>query len=106
MLEAFFEGMNLAIKYDNAQVCMLAFTSLMDDFYFMNINHTTALNQEERFMNVTGVVANNYAETFYQCFVFSTQIQEEAVNRFATFVDGNDVFTSFLFNLLSNSIVI
>lgn len=65
MVSAFFEGMTWNSKYENSETCLTSFSLLMDDFYFMNINHTEALTQEERFFNVTGVIANNYAETFY-----------------------------------------
>ncbi len=106
LLEAFFEGMNWPTKYENSENCRLSFSALLDDFFFMAKNRTAATDQEERFFNVTGVFANNFAETFYQCFVLLQQIQQQAVTQENSFLDTNDKYTSFLFNLLSQSIVI
>lgn len=106
MLEAFFDGMNWPARYQNAENCRVAYSFLMDDFHYMYNNHTTAVNNEERFFNVTGVVANNFAETFYQCFILLQQIQEGFIDQEATFIDTDDKYTSFLFNLLAQSIVI
>jgi hypothetical protein len=106
LVKGFFDGAQMPSKYDNADSCRIAFSAMMDDFYFMNINHTTSLNWEERFFNVTGVLSLNYAETMYQCFVMLQQIQEVAVVQQESFVDQNDFVTSFLFNLLAQSIVV
>jgi len=106
MVDGFWDGMNWATKYDNAETCRLSLAALMDDFHFMYKNHTTTIGMEERFFNVTNVVSNNYAETFYQCFVLMQQIHQQAVANDAKFVDANDKFTSFLFNLLAKSIVV
>jgi hypothetical protein len=42
MLEAFWEGMGWPTLYDNADTCREGVSDLFDDFYRLNVNHTTS----------------------------------------------------------------
>lgn len=56
--------------------------------------------------NVTNIISNSYALTMYECYNMERQIQEGFVVQEEGFVDDNDKYTSFLFNLLAESIQI
>ena len=106
MADAFFIGMGWPGLYKNADGCKDAVSDLLDDFFFLRKNHTGALTQIERVFNVTAMVSNSYRNTMYECFNLHQQIQESFVVQTDSFVDDNDLYTSFLFNLLAESIQI
>lgn len=54
--------------------------------------------------NVTNIVANSMANTLYNCYLFSDSIQTVTNRRLSQFKGFDDVYTSFLFNLLSQSL--
>lgn len=110
MVKAWFNGMGWPGKYANSEVCRESFSKLLDDFHYMYKNHTAASytweDHEGRFFNITQVVSGNYADTFYYCFTFISEQHEYAVQQYASFVDDDDIYISFLFNMLGESIMI
>ena len=54
--------------------------------------------------NITNIVSGSYAQTMYECYNLERQIQSGFVVQEESFVDDNDKYTSFLFNLLAESI--
>lgn len=42
MLKGFFEGMQFSKHHNDAENCLSKISALLDDFYFLNKNHTTA----------------------------------------------------------------
>jgi len=62
-------------KYPNAETCRLVFSEFLDQFHYMYNNHTqVGLGMSQRAFNITGVISNNFAQTFYYCFLFEQQI--------------------------------
>jgi ABC-type uncharacterized transport system YnjBCD permease subunit len=53
---------------------------------------------------VSQIVSTEFANSFYNCYLFSNSVQKVATTRLATFADFPDFYTSFLFNLLSQSL--
>ena len=51
-------------------------------------------------------MSTSYKDTMYHCFLFMKQVQSKAVIDNNKFIDDEDRFTSFLFNLLGNSLSI
>ena len=42
MLKGFFEGMQFSKHHNDAENCLSKVSALLDDFYFLNKNHTSA----------------------------------------------------------------
>jgi hypothetical protein len=52
------------------------------------------------------VISTEIADTYYYCYLFSASVEKVVNSRLDTFVDFSDLYTSFLFNMLSNSLQI
>jgi hypothetical protein len=52
------------------------------------------------------VVSTEFANSFYNCYLFTNSIDNIVTTRLTTFADFTDFYTSFLFNLLSQSLSI
>ena len=52
------------------------------------------------------VISTEIADTYYYCYLFSASVESVVNKRLDTFVDFSDLYTSFLFNMLSNSLQI
>jgi hypothetical protein len=52
------------------------------------------------------VFATEFADSYYNCYLFSASVEKVVTTRLNTFSDFADLYTSFLFNLLSNSLQI
>lgn len=50
------------------------------------------------------VMSTEFANSFYNCYLFASSVESVASARFAKFSDFTDLYTSFLFNLLSQSL--
>jgi hypothetical protein len=52
------------------------------------------------------VFSTEFANAYYNCYLFSASVEKVVTTRLNTFSDFADLYTSFLFNLLSNSLSI
>jgi hypothetical protein len=52
------------------------------------------------------VISTEVANTYYYCYLFGASVESVVNKRLDTFVDFSDLYTSFLFNMLSNSLQI
>jgi hypothetical protein len=50
---------------------------------------------------VSQVMSTEFANSFYNCYLFASSVESVAAARIAKFSDFTDLYTSFLFNLLS-----
>jgi hypothetical protein len=89
---------------DHADGCREAINDFFDDFYRLKVNVTSADSQMDMIFNVSAIVSSSYALTIYECYNLERQIQEGFVIQEEGFIDDNDKYTSFLFNLLAESI--
>lgn len=101
-------GAKLSTYYDYSDQCIASFTGFASDFFYYYQNKTgkgiPALGPapwEYQMFNITGVIANNFADSLYYCYLFENAVEVYTLQRWSTFVDINDFYTSFLFNLLS-----
>jgi len=60
----------------------------------------------EQAFNVTGIIGKNFANTILNCYLFTSSVVTYTNQRISRFVDFEDVYTSFLFNLLAQSLTI
>jgi hypothetical protein len=92
--------------YENGDGCRLAIGEFFDDFHKLKLNVTSTEYQMDIIFNVTAIISGSYAKTIYECYNMERQIQAGFVIQEESFVDENDKYTSFLFNLLAESIAI
>ncbi len=52
------------------------------------------------------VFSTEFSNSYYNCYLFSDSVKKVVTTRLNTFSDIADLYTSFLFNLLSNSLQI
>jgi len=101
--------MNATVRYTFEPACQVAFTSLMDKFYEMEVNRTAnpATDGDDPYegqlMFITKIISNEYRQTVLNCFSMSLQIFTKADNDWAAFPNDEELFISFLFNLLEHS---
>jgi hypothetical protein len=54
--------------------------------------------------NITGIIANNFANSILNCYKFKISVESYTQTRWAAFSDFEDMYISFLFNLLAQSL--
>lgn len=52
------------------------------------------------------VMSTEFANSFYNCYLFASSVEKVSTARIAKFSDFTDLYTSFLFNLLAQSLSI
>ncbi len=50
------------------------------------------------------VISTEFADSFYNCYLFDQSVKKMSKARIKSFADFADLYTSFLFNLLSQSL--
>jgi hypothetical protein len=56
--------------------------------------------------NISNIVSKNFASAILNCYLMTSSAYSSAQTRLSQFADFSDVYTSFLFNLLSQSLKI
>ena len=87
--------------YENGDTCRIAIGEFFDDFHKLKNNVTASEENMDIIFNVTGIISGSYAKTLYECYNLEEQIQSGFVIQEESFIDENDKYTSFLFNLLA-----
>jgi hypothetical protein len=105
IVEALWGGLQWESRYKEfAEDCRIAAGELLDDFYYLKVNATSTELKTDVVFNTTAILSGSYAKTMYTCYNLERDIQAEFKLNDLTFIDDNDKYTSFLFNLLANSI--
>jgi hypothetical protein len=73
-------------------------------FLFYTNKTTNSATLYEQAFFVGGVISNEFGPYIYNCYIFWADVKDYIKTRKETFVDFSDVYTSFLFNLLSESL--
>jgi hypothetical protein len=108
-LTAFQSGLKLSSFYDYSSQCISGFQAMMDSIYFLQKNITSVKsdllnNWNSVLFNVSNIVAGPMATTVYQCYLFLDDVEDFTKTRWSGFSVFTDMYTSFLFNLLSQSL--
>lgn len=106
-LRAFQSGLKLSSYFDFSTDCVSSMQALLDDiFYFhQNITNPTVTKNGIAF-NITNFLGKNFADSLYKCYLFQTSVNTFLKARFARFLNFEDVFFSFTFNMLAQSLSI
>jgi len=102
-LNAFWTGYNMQ-SYNYATTCKDNFNGFMNVFHEWKL---TAVRQKtytelwNLFFNTAGTDAN---ETWYNCYLFYDDIYVNYETKWENFNDFGDIYLSFIFNMLQNSL--
>lgn len=82
-------------------------TSLwLNDIHYYYVNTTETDSKNMHAYNISNIVGKNFATSFLNCYLFYDGFTNWWQNRLSSFVDFTDVYTSWMFNLLANSLKI
>ena len=54
--------------------------------------------------NFSEIIGGNFADSILNCYLFEVSVKEVITFRLSSFVDNTDIVTSFLFNMLAQSV--
>lgn len=104
-LNAFFTGYNM-YSYNQADTCEEYFGEFLNAFHQMNLNVTRLRNYTDPYNLAFEVAGNEFNEAWFNCYRFYVDFRTDYKERFAEFNDFGDLYLSFIFNMLSNSLTI
>lgn len=90
--------------YAFAEECQESGTDLMDQLYEFNLNMTRKKTSVDPYYLITHTIGEEANDSWFYCYQFGDDIRDVYVTKAETFVDFGDVYLSFIFNLLSNSL--
>lgn len=82
----------------------------MDSLYFFNVNYTAASNLgfysnwNSVLFNTSNIIGGPLQYSMLNCYLFILDFEDYTLTRYNQFKDFTDLYTSFLFNLLSQSL--
>ena len=101
--EAFYEGYNMQ-DYAFAEECQEAGTLFMDQLYEFNLNMTRRKSTIDPYYLIVHIIGNEMNDSWFYCYQWGNDVYEVYQTKADNFVDFGDVYLSFIFNLLSNSL--
>jgi hypothetical protein len=101
--------LKLSSYYQYSSQCISSVTATLNDIYGLNVNLTAdaklsggiASNWYLAAFNVTALIGTDANGAMYNCYLFMESVINVVSAKYASFVDTTDIYTSFLFNLLS-----
>jgi hypothetical protein len=116
-MKAVENGGKLSSFYDYSSTCIDNVVVALSDIYYYQsgkVNNETLLaatksEQDRIFLNIVNastIAAEPANKAFYYCYRFLDSVETYTKKRIDTFVDFTDVYSSFLVNLLSESLAI
>lgn len=98
-------------SYQNAPECETEFSEFMDIFHNFHLNmtrrkDTTPDTWFDPYRLIMYTIGNSFNDFWYNCFRFGYDVYDSYATKFDNFVDFGDVYLSFIFNMLANSVEI
>ena len=101
--DAFYDGYSMQL-YSFAEDCQEHGRDLMDQLYEFNLNMTRRRSPLDPYYLITHTIGEELNDSWFYCYQFGHDIYTEYATKAENFVDFGDVYLSFIFNLLSNSL--
>jgi len=79
---------------------------LLDRAYDFHLNMTAKTSFRDTWLISTNIIGNQFNEALYYCYLFTADVRNEYTERRERFVNFGDIYLSFIFNLLANSLQI
>lgn len=119
IVQGYVDGQQWGRAHQDTDACMQHFTGFMNNWHFLFINYTNVAVEiqdaasgrlgddtwfwENTIFNVTSEISSDFQMSMYHCTLFFKQLQKKYYIQKEQFIDETDLYTSFLFGLLSNS---
>ncbi len=103
------QGLKLTSFFEYSNECSSQIFNALSQVYFVYKNGTCNTPQYDvrnMIYYTSQVFSTEFASSYYNCYLFSASVEKVVTTRLNTFSDFADLYTSFLFNLLSNSLQI
>lgn len=84
-------------------------TKFLDSFHTFSQNITDTLKAEQeigQYLLISKILGVEFNDSWFFCYQFSMDIKQVYITKVENFVDFGDVYLSFIFNLLANSLQI
>ena len=104
-MDAFYSGYNMQ-DYAFAEECWDSSRDFMDQLHEFHLNMTRRFDFSDPYFLIFSITGNEFNDSWFYCYQFTTDIIDEYKQKAESFVDFGDVYMSFLFNLLANSLYI
>ena len=104
-VKAFFTGYNFQ-DYSFAQECLDDTTLFMDQLHNFHLNMTRRRDWSDPYFLTFQILGNQFNDAWFFCYQMGNDIYNVYDTKVQNFVDFGDVYLSFIFNLLSNSLQI
>lgn len=101
--DAFYEGYNMQ-EYAFSENCQESFTELMDQLYEFNLNMTRRKSAVDPYYLTMKVIGDEMNDSWYYCYQFGDAVYDDYATNAENFVDFGDVYLSWIFNMLTNSL--
>ena len=101
--DAFYTGYNMQ-DYAFAEECQEYGTDLMDQLYEFHLNMTRRKSALDPYYLTVHIFGNEINDSWFYCYQWGNDLYEVYQTKADNFVDFGDVYLSFIFNLLSNSL--
>jgi hypothetical protein len=102
-IKAFFQGYNFQ-DYSFAQECLDDTTLFLDQLHNFHFNMTRRRDWSEPYFLTFQIIGNQFNDSWFFCYQMVYDIYLVYKQKVENFVDFGDVYMSFIFNLLSNSL--
>jgi hypothetical protein len=102
-LNAFWTGYSMS-NYNYATSCLENFSLFMDSFHLWYLTSTRRRYYTELWDLFFTVAGTDFNEAWYKCFLYYDDISSTYITKWANFNDFGDIYLSFIFNMLSNSL--
>ena len=109
--EAFWDGYRMT-SYQMAPECEADFATFMDFFHNFHLNMTRRRSDDgiekwyDPYRLIGYTIGNSFNDMWYNCFRFGYDVYDSYSTKFDNFVDFGDIYLSFIFNMLANSVEI
>lgn len=102
---AFYTGYSMQ-DYAFADECLQYSTESLDRLYEFNLNMTRRFSWNEPFFLVTNSAGGPVNDGWFYCYQYYSDFKLVYKTKYDNFVDFGDMYLSFIFNLLGNSLQI
>ncbi len=101
------ENLKLSSYYSYSTECLETYLpKTLDDLYYMNVNFTANTGWEQFMFNVSDFLADDINFLILNCYRFTVSAETVNVQKWNAFDGFEDIYTSFLFNMLAQSVSI
>jgi len=90
--------------YESADECQTALTSSLSQLYAFKLNQTYKKTWNDPFFAVTYSLGSPVNDAWFYCYQWFTNFYDVYEKKYDSFVDFGDLYLSFIFNMLGNSL--